>query len=125
MTTPAPPPAPAPALPPGSGPPAFEIDAAALERRYKLLQWSLHPDKAAARSEQERGLSAEAAARINQAYGVLRRPLSRANYLVGPGVRRGGGWGGVGAGVGQPPRGPGRVHGNRTLPAPAGALRPT
>lgn len=60
----------------------FDIDEASLERRYKLLQWTLHPDKAVTRSPQERGFSAEHAAHINQAYGVLRRPLSRANYLV-------------------------------------------
>ena len=61
-----------------SGTPTFDIDEASLERRYKLLQWALHPDKAVSRTQQEQGLSAEAAARINQAYGVLRRPLSRA-----------------------------------------------
>jgi curved DNA-binding protein CbpA len=65
-----------------SGEPAFDIDEAALERRYKLLQWTLHPDKSVSRTPQERDFSAEHASHINQAYGVLRRPLSRANYLV-------------------------------------------
>lgn len=60
------------------------MDEASLERRYKLLQWMLHPDKAVSRSAEERDFSAAHASHINQAYGVLRRPLSRANYLVGP-----------------------------------------
>ncbi|KAI8467380.1 MAG: hypothetical protein J3K34DRAFT_523776 [Monoraphidium minutum] len=62
--------------------PTYDVDEASLERRYKLLQWSLHPDKAVGRTPQERGFSAEHAAHINMAYGVLRRPLSRANYLL-------------------------------------------
>ncbi|GBF88744.1 iron-sulfur cluster co-chaperone mitochondrial [Raphidocelis subcapitata] len=62
--------------------PTFDIDTAALERRYKLLQWTLHPDKSVARTPQEQGFSAEHASHVNQAYGVLRKPLSRANYLL-------------------------------------------
>jgi curved DNA-binding protein CbpA len=58
------------------------VDEAALERRYKLLQWTLHPDKSVSRTPQEQGFSAEHASHVNQAYGVLRKPLSRANYLV-------------------------------------------
>lgn len=62
--------------------PTFDLDPAALEKRYKLLQWQLHPDKAGQKSPQEQEYSAEQASLINQAYGVLRNPLSRANYLV-------------------------------------------
>eukprot|EP00878_Enallax_costatus_P017940 GHUV01018865.1.p1 GENE.GHUV01018865.1~~GHUV01018865.1.p1 ORF type:complete len:198 (+),score=44.42 GHUV01018865.1:195-788(+) len=62
--------------------PTFEIDPAALEKRYKLLQWQLHPDKQAQKPLQEQEYSAEQASLINQAYGVLRSPMSRANYMV-------------------------------------------
>ncbi|KAF8065471.1 hypothetical protein HT031_003072 [Scenedesmus sp. PABB004] len=62
--------------------PTFDVDPAALERRYKLLQWTLHPDRAAGKSDQERQYSAAQAALINQAYGVLRQPLARANYML-------------------------------------------
>ncbi|KIY99902.1 putative Co-chaperone protein hscB like protein [Monoraphidium neglectum] len=62
--------------------PTFDIDEASLERRYKLLQWTLHPDKAVSRTAEEQDFSAGHASQINQAYGVLRRSLSRANYLL-------------------------------------------
>jgi hypothetical protein len=68
--------------PPCSNQPTFDLDPAALEKRYKLLQWQLHPDKTVLRSPEEQQFSAEQATRVNQAYGVLRNPLSRANYLV-------------------------------------------
>jgi hypothetical protein len=66
----------------------FDLDAAQLERRYKLLQWSLHPDKAVGRQDHEQGFSAEQATLVNRAYSVLKTPLSRANYLVRGGARR-------------------------------------
>jgi hypothetical protein len=62
--------------------PTYELDPAALEKRYKLLQWQLHPDKSAGKTPEERQYSADQATLINQAYGVLRNPLSRANYMV-------------------------------------------
>ncbi len=60
----------------------FELDAAQLERRYKRLQWSLHPDKAVGRQDHEQAYSAEQATLVNRAYSVLKSPLYRANYLV-------------------------------------------
>eukprot|EP00882_Tetradesmus_deserticola_P016755 GHRQ01017913.1.p1 GENE.GHRQ01017913.1~~GHRQ01017913.1.p1 ORF type:complete len:252 (+),score=90.48 GHRQ01017913.1:801-1556(+) len=62
--------------------PTYDMDPAALEKRYKLLQWQLHPDKSAGKTPEERQYSAEQATLINQAYGVLRNPLSRANYML-------------------------------------------
>jgi DnaJ-domain-containing protein 1 len=62
--------------------PTYDLDPAALEKRYKLLQWQLHPDKSAGKTPEERQYSADQATLINQAYGVLRNPLSRANYMV-------------------------------------------
>lgn len=62
--------------------PTFDLDPAALEKRYKLLQWQLHPDKSVRKTPQEQQYSADQATLVNQAYGVLRQPLSRANYMV-------------------------------------------
>ncbi|KAF6263471.1 hypothetical protein COO60DRAFT_1489839 [Scenedesmus sp. NREL 46B-D3] len=62
--------------------PTYDLDPAALEKRYKLLQWQLHPDKSAGKAPEERQYSEEQASLINQAYGVLRNPLSRANYML-------------------------------------------
>jgi len=66
-----------------SGRPTYDLEPAALEKRYKLLQWQLHPDKTVGRTPEERQFSADQATLINQAYGVLRNPLARANYMVG------------------------------------------
>jgi molecular chaperone HscB len=60
----------------------FDIDTAKLERRYKRLQWSLHPDKSVGKNASEKEFSAEQATLVNRAYGVLKSPLSRANYMV-------------------------------------------
>ena len=59
------------------------MDVEDLERRYKALQWRMHPDKAVRKTPLERQFSVQHSTLINQAYGVLRAPLSRANYLVG------------------------------------------
>jgi curved DNA-binding protein CbpA len=66
----------------GSNRPSFDLDPAAMEKRYRLLQWQLHPDKSAGKTPQEQQYSADQATRVNQAYGVLRQPLARANYMV-------------------------------------------
>lgn len=65
--------------------PPYALDPRDLERRYRELQWALHPDRLAGRPnthEREVSHGAAAAALVNQAYGVLRSPLARANYLV-------------------------------------------
>lgn len=63
-------------------PPTFDIDVAALERTYKDSQRRLHPDKYSTAGEQERAHSEHHAALVNEAYSTLRRPLTRARYLV-------------------------------------------
>ncbi|GFH07090.1 putative Co-chaperone protein hscB like protein [Haematococcus lacustris] len=50
--------------------------------QYKLLQWSLHPDKVVSRKPDEQVIAAEQAALVNHAYTVLKKPLYRANYLL-------------------------------------------
>lgn len=64
--------------------PPYRLDARDLERRYRELQWALHPDRLTGpgRDAREVQHGAAAAALVNQAYGVLRSPLARANYLL-------------------------------------------
>lgn len=63
-------------------PVSFDIDASQLTERYRALQSTVHPDRFAAASDQERRLSVQMAAHINEAYQTLKQPLSRARYLL-------------------------------------------
>ena len=72
-----------PPLPLCSPRPAFDLDPADLEARYKALQRRLHPDGFSTAPPTEREFSAEQASAVNQAYDTLRRPLRRAAYMVG------------------------------------------
>lgn len=63
-------------------PRAFRIDPAELERRYHERQAQVHPDRFASAGDAERRLSLQWATTINEAYQTLRRPLSRAKYLL-------------------------------------------
>jgi molecular chaperone HscB len=62
--------------------PEYKIDSAVLASRYRGLQQSVHPDRFAAASEQERRLSVQSAAHVNEAFQTLKHPLSRARYLL-------------------------------------------
>jgi len=62
--------------------PAFEIDEARLAGVYRDLQGRVHPDRFANASDQERRISMQQAAQINEAYQVLKTPLARARYLL-------------------------------------------
>ncbi len=68
-------------------PNTFDIDPQLLEKRYKGLQWNLHPDKMGRKAAEEQEFSAQHASNVNLAYSVLKSPLSRANYMVGTYVR--------------------------------------
>lgn len=61
---------------------SFDINPQLLERRYKALQWNLHPDTKSLKPPEEREFSTQQAAVVNLAYSILKSPLSRANYLV-------------------------------------------
>lgn len=60
----------------------FDLDPAALDRRYFDCQRLLHPDRFATRTPRERALSQSQAISINEAYETLKDPLKRADYLV-------------------------------------------
>ncbi|KAG2500829.1 hypothetical protein HYH03_001591 [Edaphochlamys debaryana] len=60
----------------------FDLAPAFLEKRYKALQWNLHPDKMGHKAPEEREFSAQQAALVNLAYSILKAPLSRANYML-------------------------------------------
>uniref|UniRef100_A0A5S6R0N1 J domain-containing protein n=1 Tax=Trichuris muris TaxID=70415 RepID=A0A5S6R0N1_TRIMR len=63
-------------------PKGFSVDVELLRKRFRALQFSLHPDKFTRRSEKERAFSEEQAAKINTAYFTLLKPLPRAVYLL-------------------------------------------
>jgi molecular chaperone HscB len=60
----------------------FAVDMAALETRYRDLQREVHPDRFATAPATEQRRSMEMATRANEAYRVLKSPLSRARYLL-------------------------------------------
>jgi len=62
--------------------PAATLDAAELERNYLELQHRFHPDRHAHSPAAERRVAMEAAARINEAYRLLRDPISRSAHLL-------------------------------------------
>ena len=63
-------------------PVSFDLDLEELAQRYRRLQTAVHPDKYANASALERRLSVQQSALINEAYQVLKNPLSRAKYML-------------------------------------------
>lgn len=62
--------------------PSFEIDSVTLSQTYQTLQKLTHPDKFATASEREKRLSVQKNAQVNDAYQVLKSPLSRAEHML-------------------------------------------
>ncbi len=60
----------------------FAVDPADLERRFRELSRSLHPDRFARAEARERRLSLERATRLNDAFRYLRDWRLRAAYLL-------------------------------------------
>lgn len=58
------------------------VETAMLEQKFLQLSWKLHPDNFVNSSEQERELSLRKSSELNDAYRVLRDPLSRVEYLL-------------------------------------------
>ncbi len=61
---------------------AFDIDTAQLRSAQHRLQASYHPDRFAGASDQQKRLSVQTAAWVNQAFETLRDPVKRARYLL-------------------------------------------
>ena len=62
--------------------PEYRVDNGALERAYRELQRSVHPDRFATAGEAQKRLALQASARANEAYRTLRDPVARARYLL-------------------------------------------
>ena len=62
--------------------PAFSIDKAALEKKYRKLQALLHPDRHAAASAPQRRAALRHSALVNEAYGALTDDCARAACLL-------------------------------------------
>lgn len=62
--------------------PAFDIDTALLAERYRELQRAVHPDKFANDTEQQKMLSVQRTAQINDGYQTLKNPLRRAEHML-------------------------------------------
>ncbi|WGW00999.1 co-chaperone HscB [Vibrio sp. YMD68] len=60
----------------------FNLDGSLLSSQFRELQKSFHPDNFATASERDRLMSVQKAAQINDAYQVLKHPISRAEYLL-------------------------------------------
>lgn len=63
-------------------PVSYEIDLARLAEHYRELQRAVHPDKFANASDQERRLSMQRAAQVNEAFQTLKSPIRRARYML-------------------------------------------
>jgi molecular chaperone HscB len=63
-------------------PVSFDVDLKLLKEKYQELQKAVHPDRFASASDQERMLSVQQAATINDAFQSLKKPLTRAQYLL-------------------------------------------
>ena len=63
-------------------PQSFDLDRGRLDARYRELQRKVHPDRFASAGDLERRISVQQAARLNEAYQVLKDPLRRGRYLL-------------------------------------------
>lgn len=63
-------------------PPSYDLDCEALTQRYREMQGVIHPDRFVNATEKERRMSVQLTALINEAYQVLKAPLTRAKYLL-------------------------------------------
>ena len=63
-------------------PVTFDIDTDELAARYRELQRRVHPDKFATASDQDRRLSLQMTAMINEGFHTLKDPVRRGRYLL-------------------------------------------
>ncbi|MDB2386741.1 co-chaperone HscB [Shewanella sp.] len=62
--------------------PSYDVDITLLAERYRDLQRAVHPDKFANASEQDKRLSVQRTAQINDAFQTLKNPIQRAEHLL-------------------------------------------
>ena len=63
-------------------PVCYVVDSGQLAVRYRELQRLVHPDRFASGTDQERRLSMQSTARVNEAYETLKDPIARAHYML-------------------------------------------
>ncbi len=63
-------------------PVSYTVDRAALASHYRDLQRKIHPDRFANASDQEKRISMQGAALLNQALETLKDPILRGRYLL-------------------------------------------
>ncbi len=63
-------------------PQTFTVDLATLESQYRKIQSASHPDRFVTASAAERRQSMQMATLANEAYLTLKKPASRAQYLL-------------------------------------------
>lgn len=63
-------------------PARFDVDPAVLDRAYHALQGVVHPDRHATAGAAAQRLALQSSARVNEAYGALKDPVARAQYLL-------------------------------------------
>ena len=62
--------------------PSFDVDLALLAEHYRNSQRTVHPDRFANASDQQRRISMQQATLINEGYQTLKDPLKRGRYLL-------------------------------------------
>ena len=60
----------------------YDLDAGALEARYKELSRKLHPDRFAKADPRARRAALQRTVQLNEAWRALKEPLKRAEYLL-------------------------------------------
>ncbi|MGR5380546.1 co-chaperone HscB [Vibrio harveyi] len=63
-------------------PSQFQLDGSLLSSQFRELQKRFHPDNFATASERDRLIAVQKAAQINDAYQILKHPISRAEYIL-------------------------------------------
>ncbi|RXJ82819.1 Fe-S protein assembly co-chaperone HscB, partial [Arcobacter cloacae] len=63
-------------------PSQFKLDGSLLSSQFRELQKRFHPDNFASSSERDRLMAVQKASEINDAYQVLKQPISRAEYIL-------------------------------------------
>ncbi|EJL6926809.1 co-chaperone HscB [Vibrio alginolyticus] len=63
-------------------PSQFKLDGSLLSSQFRELHKRFHPDNFATGSERDRLMAVQKAAQINDAYQVLKNPISRAEYIL-------------------------------------------